>query len=335
MAVGKKKNYITVLTVLSAFAVVMLHANGAFWTYKKGTDWAIENIIECIFYFAVPVFCMASGAKLLDFSKRYKTSEFFKKRIGKVLIPFVVWSLVGALYFCHNDMTFWSLLSGIFNSKFVPIYWFFIMIFSLYLAMPIFSAIPERKRKSVFGYAIIIGLIINIALPFVFALMHATWNGELFLWPVGGYIIYALMGYYIDRYEIPKKWRMVIYTLGVAGLMTHIIGTFVLSNNAGEIVRTFKGYQNLPCVLYSAAIFLAFKNLDKKFTRMKLFDAIAPATFGVYLIHWFVLDIFKYYANINMDNVFVIFGVGIGLFVWCVLATKLLKNIPIVRQIVP
>lgn len=51
-----KKSYITFLNVFSCFAVIMLHTNGSFWQYSESRNWVVSTIIECVMYFAVPVF---------------------------------------------------------------------------------------------------------------------------------------------------------------------------------------------------------------------------------------------------------------------------------------
>ena len=89
--------YISLASVLSAIAVVYLHANGCFWDFSTARYWITANIIESIFYFAVPIFFMISGAMLIDFNKRYSIKEFFKKRIAKTVIPFIIWSFIGLL----------------------------------------------------------------------------------------------------------------------------------------------------------------------------------------------------------------------------------------------
>ena len=55
-------------------------------------------MIECVFYFAVPVFFMISGAMLIDFNKKYSLREYFTKRINKALIPYIVWSFLGLAF---------------------------------------------------------------------------------------------------------------------------------------------------------------------------------------------------------------------------------------------
>ena len=92
---GKATDYITFVIVVSAFAVLTLHTNNCFWFYTGKEDfWFSANIIECVFYFAVPLFFMVSGITLMDFFDRYSMKRFFARRFMKTMLPFLVWSLV-------------------------------------------------------------------------------------------------------------------------------------------------------------------------------------------------------------------------------------------------
>lgn len=91
--------YISVLYVVSALSAIVLHANTAFWVYRADRTWLINNFIECLFYFAVPIFFMLVGATLFDYKKRYDTKTFFRKRFTKILIPFIFWSFFGLIFF--------------------------------------------------------------------------------------------------------------------------------------------------------------------------------------------------------------------------------------------
>lgn len=54
----KKKIYIQILGVIACLAVVAMHVNGCFWQFSYDRYWITANIIECICYFAVPIFFM-------------------------------------------------------------------------------------------------------------------------------------------------------------------------------------------------------------------------------------------------------------------------------------
>ena len=47
-----------------------------------------------IFYFAVPFFVLCIGATLLNFNEKYEIKEYYKKRIKKVVMPLICWSVI-------------------------------------------------------------------------------------------------------------------------------------------------------------------------------------------------------------------------------------------------
>ncbi len=63
---------------------------------QKDTDF-INNIYNSMMRMAVPLFFMASGALVLN-SKQENLSIFFKKRLLKVVIPLIAWSLIYIIF---------------------------------------------------------------------------------------------------------------------------------------------------------------------------------------------------------------------------------------------
>lgn len=150
--------YIDILNVVSCLAVVFLHTNEMFWAFSYEPYWISANIIECVFYYAVPVFFMITGTTLIDYRKKYNTKEFFCKRISKTIIPFLIWSIIAVFYYKimkKTNLTTDSLnaiLDGIINTKYVPIYWYFISLIPVYLSIPVLSLIPDEQKKSAYFY---------------------------------------------------------------------------------------------------------------------------------------------------------------------------------------
>ena len=91
--------YLSLLSVIACLSVVILHTNNCFWRFSSTEFyWKTANLVESLFYYAVPVFFMISGATLIDYPQRYSTLVFFRKRLTKTLIPFVFWSLAGLAF---------------------------------------------------------------------------------------------------------------------------------------------------------------------------------------------------------------------------------------------
>ena len=149
-----------------------MHTSG-FWNFRKNIVWIADNAVECIFYFAVPVFVMLSGVTLIDYRERCTTKEYFIKRIKKTVIPFFAWSILGLLFVIWFDginsvsLKPLDIINGIITCKYIHIYYFFMIIFGIYLAIPILGSVEKEKRKNIFLYCIVAGITVNVFLPFV------------------------------------------------------------------------------------------------------------------------------------------------------------------------
>ncbi len=339
---SERKVYISVLNVAACLSVVFLHANGVFWDFGYERYWITANIIESVFYFAVPIFFMITGCTLIDYHDRYSTKVYFKKRFQKTVLPFLMWSIIAFFYYRKTagmDYTgLKNLINGIFNTNILSIYWFFIPLFSVYICIPALGMIEKKNRKQVFAYLIITAFILNILMPFICALTGIQMNGQLAAYTSQSYLIYVLIGYYIDQYLVEKCWRKVIYGLGIAGLIAHISGTWLLSYEYGYISGLFKGYLNIPCFFYSVAIFLAFKYANECAWMRRVYPLakwFGETTFGIYLMHRYLLDAVLHYTGISPYSIYYrIFG-AIFVFVVAAAMVKILKRIPIIRYLFP
>ena len=358
----KSKNiYISVLNVIAAISVIILHANVSFWLDRATPFWSTANIIESVFYFAVPVFFMLSGATLIDYQDRYSTKEFFKKRFTKTVIPFIFWSIVGLLWAYRKTLwamlvgkpngglnwTFLSVTNGIVNTKFRDIYWFFIPLFCIYLIIPLFASVCKEKRVKVFTYISAISLVLNFVIPFTLSLLKRYaeidfgWTYKIY---VGfEYLFYVLAGYVIHKRNIKLKYRLVIYAVAIAGLLAHILGTYYETkiNGHGSVVSFYKGYYNLPCVVYSIGLFLFIKQVSAKIKSEKaisFFTCMQGYTFPIYLIHRYYLDVFETNLNLlNLERASILYVVlaTIMALILSILTTMILRKIPVLRHIVP
>lgn len=343
----ERKKYITCLSIISAFSVICLHTNGAFWNYSKENYWFSANIIECVFYFAVPIFFMISGVTLLDYRERYTERVFFERRIKKTVLPFLGWSIIGLILKCLigdipiQNLNFGFIIKGIFETSFISIYWFFPVLFSVYLCMPLLASVKDKKE--IYFLYVVIAFLFNIVTPFVIDLLNLDIDWPMEVCVMSGYLIYVVLGYLIANNEIPTIWRRTIYVLGVLGLLMHIIGTYILSVENDQIVRTYKGYTNLPCFLYSTAVFVFFKHFEEKIVSKK-FDYclkwLGKYTFGLYLVHYYVMVIVKnvFFEKLwGISETSLIYRLGAP---WIIIPISIfiiyiMRRIPIVRLIVP
>ena len=91
--------------IVSTFAVVFLHVAIVFMLDNDiDTEyWWFGNIFNVLVRWCVPSFVMISGALLLDNKNEESLSKFYSKRLSRVLIPILFWSIMYlGLTFIHG-----------------------------------------------------------------------------------------------------------------------------------------------------------------------------------------------------------------------------------------
>ena len=343
--------YFDLLNIFACFAVVALHVNGAVHTFAKTRNWVSCMFIEALFYFAVPVFFMLTGAILMNYRKRYDTGAFFKKRIFKTLVPFIIWSIIGICWsvFYTKGMKISDIntpakfISAVINCKGMGIYWFFPALFSVYLTIPLFSLVDEDKRigkKGIFTYLILVYIVLNVLLPFVCRLTGIQWNSALNAVSCGGYVVWFLIGYLLANTDINKKFRILIYILGLIGFFMYFYLTVQNSFKTGRFDKTYAGYMNIPAIFMGTAVFVLFKygkwNLIEKHEKaVRFVRNLSSASFGVYLIHYYLKDFSIRHFGIDprstlyrIVGTFIIYGLS-------VIIVRVIQKIPVIRKMVP
>jgi len=344
--VNKKDFSLTFCQVISALSVTILHTN-SFWDFSADEHyWFAANIIESVFYFAVPVFFMITGITLADYKDRYSTKTFFKKRIEKTLIPYIVWSVLAALFMLASgvlkpaDITpVWVITSVIWTNNIITYYWFFGALFVFYLLMPVIASIKKEQKLTVFKCFIIIIFLINVFVFFILRLL-GMYPEVIDTSGIGlGNLIFVFLGYYVYKKPPSLIAKIVIYILALAGLLVHMIGTYQLSIRAGHIDELFKNYPNFPSVFFGLGMFILLRDIAAKIEKIgwlkKLFEFLGNYSFEVFLLHWFIINITD--LIIKADKHSLVYSLIFPLLIYAVIipVTWCLRKIPVIRKIVP
>lgn len=269
---------------------------------------------------------------------------FFKKRLLKVIIPLIIWSIIYFIInffkgkFSINDLSFKFVFEYFFLVKTNPIFWFFVVIIGIYLAIPVISLIPQETRRKAFLYIIIITFVFNQFLPDLLYHLNLNYNYDLkFPLTYSGWISFIFIGYYIDKYEIVKKHRVIIYVLGIIGFLTMVVPTIFISYHKNESCSWFDEYYDAPCVLYSASVFLFFKskiNNNQIVTKiMPFFNFVASTTLGIYVLHIAIRDFLRYFYTYSYFGMNLVLTLSI--LTICFIVVKIVQKIPGLRHIFP
>lgn len=285
--------YFDYLNVFSCISVIALHCNGVFHSYSHDSTWVFSVVIEVLFYCAVPVFFMLSGATLLEYGKRYSTKEFYKKRIIKTLVPYLFFSVVYyvlgiAVSFYRSGEIEFDLLAllQMLVAGTAPHadFWFFVPLFLLYLFIPIFSyiAIYSSKRRLLFMLTIV------AFFTGVYPILAYFFDFQSITTPICGFAFYAFLGFYLHKYDFEKNNRILV-TVCVLGMALLIVRFILFMKYAYGRVDLLMSYLGLYAIIPSMAIFMLFKRFFTN-CRGQFVQKISALSLGVFLIQEAVIQ---------------------------------------------
>lgn len=333
--------YYDILNIMATLGVTFLHCNSLAHSYSNTLAWYQALFIEVAVYWPVPIFFMLSGATLIGYRKRYTTKDFFKKRIIRTFIPFIIWSLIATVEYRLNPLNtgFRIFIDSIFNTSIQGVYWFFIPLFSIYLAIPVLSLLKEHRNT--LWYLAASTFLLTSLLPPLFNYLRLTWNYSLQMPMAGGYLLFVILGYLFSTQDLTRNQRIGIYILGISGAVLRYGMTVYLSVRDGIINKLFFSYTEYHSVFLAIAVFIFIKNstfiksLENNEKVTKIISTLSGCSFGVYLMHIFIRDyLYRVLPASFLDfkmrllGPFIIYSIG-------VIITFILKKIPILKHIVP
>lgn len=204
--------------------VIFIHSMGLVDNCaKEGTaEWVISKMLHGLIHAGVPLFVMLSGALLLG--KEESLKVFFRKRMHRLLAPFVTWSvIVSVILYVQNGGRNIADWASAFVHQFVTegvhgIYWYVYLIVGLYLITPVLRRVFSSCNKTLAVYVssvlTFIWLLGNI-LPQCMVVSRFACDNLL-------YICYFVWGYVLFTYLQTERYfhRTSLVMLG---------GTYLLS----------------------------------------------------------------------------------------------------------
>jgi len=290
-------DWINNLRVIALFAVIILHTSAVLLAqYGKVpvTDWFIADFYNALVRFAVPVFVMITGALLLH--REYELGDFFKKRLTKIITPFLFWSLVYIAYSWYNDeITFdadtWTNTKQVLHLlKYGSSYhlWYVYMLIGLYFVIPIIGKFVRNATQSEIKYFLLIWFaVMMISQPYL-----VRFNPQVDMHYFAGYIGYLVLGHYVANKEFTspniRTWMWLLF-IGMIAVIT--IGTWLLYKNNSTVGTLFYEPISPTIVFLSASVFIIVRFTLPKVSPViiRIRDFAGSYNFGIYLAHALVL----------------------------------------------
>lgn len=331
------------MRVTACLMVMTVHSTEPFYLGGEGsliltqTDARWVSLFDTFVRACVPLFVVASS--YLQFPLHYSTGQFLKRRVIRVVVPFVVWTLVYAIYWGEPADNLRSLLLN-FNYAAGHL-WFVYMLLGLYLLMPMLSPWAERVGKRELQFYLLLCFLTTL-LPFLRAGFgdtppviygptgipnparyplwgEASWNAYGLFYYFSGFLGYMLLGLYLRRFVGELSWRRTL-AIGLpawlAGFAICYFGFLWAVEADAKGVFPIEGPTGLAAVWETTWIndtasvalmtigwvllFRKFKASGRFFQRILL--PISKASYGMYLCHMIVLVAFSGWLRTSLGT---------------------------------
>ena len=348
-----KKRYfgIDLIRVVACFLVMQTHAGEIYYIDDSGG--LIKNdkniwpgIFNSFARICVPLFIMISGYLLLPMKTDYST--FLKKRFTRVSFPFIAFCIFYDIYFyIKGDIDLKTMFINIpkilvnYGSELGHL-WFMYMIMGVYLMIPIFSPWIKTAKKEHFYFYFIIWLIasfscyIHLYFPQIWGEVY--WNNNTVVQGFIGDFGYAVLGAFIKLHLKDDNLYIlgiVLYIVGTAGTMFGFLYRREEATTCEEIEVTWK-FDSFNVIIATFGVFLLLRKIECRNKKIeKIFNDIALKSYGMYLIHIFFLQLFKYLFDApNQFPLWCIFVIAILTFIVSYLVIKAISYIPYSQYII-
>jgi surface polysaccharide O-acyltransferase-like enzyme len=297
------KNYnvsADIIRILAAFYVIFSHSTDRFVLYttlKASSAWHVIYFFNTLSRVAVPLFVVLSGYLILNRAKTKNVKAFYGKRFTRILYPFIIWLAIyygWTVYWDQTKLTLDFIAQTLWYGNLWHLY-FLIIIMELYLLTPFLERFNEtrtRQQQTILFWSLLALSVICSLLTLVHINVQAL-SLTIFI----PYIGYYYAGGYLRDVKVNKLWTVIFLLLYF--VLAYITNVIADGNTTTYIIFNFSPTL-LPMTLF---LFLALKDIHKhvatKFLTGKFEKVIAytgRASFGIYLLHFLVLDlVLKYF----------------------------------------
>lgn len=341
--------YFDFLRALAIFAVIILH-NSADQVGQYGklsnTDWLSAAFYNGLTRFCVPMFVLLSGALLLNPAKEITVKELFTKRLPRLVIPLLVWSVFYEIFQYSTDkgygqFHFLAALKTFYLGPLVFHFWFLYMLIGIYLIYPVLNAFVRAASRSLVFYFIVLWFITNCVFGMIGIIYGLSVGVELNGFT--GYLGYFMLGYYLQHFGFSKQQLYIIYGLTILSLFASIAAAILLHTQGVKSALEIIECDFTPDIPFTlAGLFLLLKNhaFTPKQTWFKsIISQLGRESYGIYIVHvlWMRLLFDKLYLGLGFGNQSLFWVIPFKAIVVLALSyalTKLIRLVPGLRATV-
>lgn len=344
----QREYYYDILRIIACFLVIINHSETKVFTdVGISVTWFVSAFKFLLSKIAVPIFFMISGALLLKKDDSYKKILL---RIIRMIVVLLIFSVVIPIILSRNIPSLKGILSSILviiKRPYFTAYWYLYALIGLYIMTPIIrKMIKSMERKDVIYYFVIWALYTGL-LPFIkmYTGVEITSYFNIAIFNV--YIGYYMLGYYLininlEKIKSIKIWQYILLIL--IPIAINLVLCYIGDSENGTAVLNLDGYQFITVMLSSASLFLFTRRVcEKVIIKNNILDKciteIGKSTFGIYLIHVFLIDKTNSLMYYNLKNIGINYEISvllqqISVFLVAAIVICIVRKIPIINKII-
>lgn len=289
------QNKKTIMTISALFILI-------FHLWINVTASQIEIYIRQLCVIGVDIFFFIAAYSVSKQDKMdYK--DFIVNRFNKIYLRFIIFSLIGAIYFHWSLSRFIKVILGIelFTKGGGSFLWFLPAIMILYITLPLYKKIDSIHPKATFFITTIIYLILSISIS-IFTSYEA-----IFIFT--NRIPIILIGYYFAKYQVIEYLRMNELRYWSITIITFLIGLII---SYWVYITHFKGmwFKDFFYILYIPLIIGIILLIDrvKKHHLVQLISSITLELYAIQMIFGYKLTniIFLWTKNKIITNILMV-----------------------------
>lgn len=286
------------LRAVATIAVIVLHVAStisALYPAISKSYFLTSIFIDSSVRWGVPVFVMLSGSFALEnYDNRLRL--FFAKMFHRIILPFLFWSVVYLLFFSWKELTdpaksigqLLAFTGNQFLTGTASHLWFVYVIVSMYLVFPFLSKWTKVAAEKEYIYFFVLWLFFLLIDPYLSA-YDINFSYNFFT----GFIGYIVLGNYL--FKTRRKFnQLLLLSLFLTGFLYTAFRTYFVSVDENEINELFMDNLSLNVCVMSFCVYLICRqrNYNHHSTWQRAVDTICKYSYGIYLSHLLVLNIF-------------------------------------------
>ena len=336
--------YLDFLKVIAIFLMVANHCVDNVTPAERALPWynLWGSAYNSFTRPAIPLFMMVTGILLLP--TQMDMSSFYKKRVSRVLVPFLVWSVLYNLFpwftgllncdpetihiffkWADTSQAFGDALRNIlmipFNfSAFAVQMWYVYLLIGIYLYIPVFSAWVEKSDKrsqriflAIWAVSLFVPYLRNYLTANLFG--ECSWNEFGLFYYFAGFSGYMLLGHHLVKYPLHiskvSKYALaaITFAIGYAVTLIGFKNATAVEGQSEAMVELFFTYCSPNVALMTFAVFLICK--DIRFTNKRanrFISQFSICTFGIWMCHYFFVGpVFLLFKSCEMPVLLKVF----------------------------